>query len=91
MVAIEKPDAEDAADLKATIGEHAINTKSTHAAKILAEWDKFLPKFVKVMPKDYKRVLQAIKKATADGLTGDDALDAAFEANSKDAARVGGG
>ena len=91
MVALEKPDAEDAADLKATIEEHAINTKSSHAAKILAAWDRYLPKFVKVMPKDYKRVLQAIRKATADGLTGDDALNAAFQANSKDAARVGGG
>jgi len=46
---------------------------------------------VKVMPKDYKRVLQAIKKAQQDGLTGDDALIAAFEANSRDVARVGGG
>ncbi|MBI3876519.1 MAG: hypothetical protein HY300_11310 [Verrucomicrobia bacterium] len=50
-----------------------------------------MPKFVKVMPKDYKRVLQAIKKAQEAGLTGDDALNAAFEENSKDAARVGGG
>jgi glutamate synthase (ferredoxin) len=48
-------------------------------------------KFVKVMPKDYKRVLQAIKKAHADGLSGDDALNAAFEENARDVARVGGG
>lgn len=91
MVAIEKPDAEDAADLKTIIGNHAINTKSTRAAAILKDWDKYLSKFVKVMPKDYKRVVAAIKKAKSDGLTGDDALNAAFEANSKDAARVGGG
>jgi len=50
-----------------------------------------MPKFVKVMPKDYKRVLQALKKAHQAGLSGDDALNAAFEANSTDAARVGGG
>jgi glutamate synthase (ferredoxin) len=43
------------------------------------------------MPKDYKRVLQAIKKAKDDGLTGDDALAAAFEANARDVARIGGG
>ena len=49
-----------------------------------------VPKFVKVMPKDYKRVLQAIKKAKDDGLTGDDALNAAFEANARDVARIGG-
>jgi glutamate synthase (ferredoxin) len=91
MVAIEKLDAEDIATLKAMIENHAINTKSTRAATILKDWAKFLPKFVKVMPKDYKRVLTALKKAKADGLTGDDALNAAFEANSKDAARVGGG
>ena len=91
MVGIEKLDDEDVATLKAMIENHAINTKSTRAATILREWATYLPKFVKVMPRDYKRVLAAIKKAKADGLTGDDALNAAFEANSKDASRVGGG
>jgi glutamate synthase (ferredoxin) len=91
MVGLEKLEAEDAAELKAIIEEHAINTKSTRAAQVLSAWDSFVPKFVKVMPKDYKRVLAAIKKAEADGLTGDDALNRAFEVNSKDAARVGGG
>jgi glutamate synthase (ferredoxin) len=91
MVGIEKPDAEDAAQLKSMIENHAINTKSTRASSILANWSSFLPKFVKVMPKDYKRVLQALKKAQADGLTGEQALNRAFEENSRDAARVGGG
>ncbi len=91
MVALEKPDATDLADLRTIIGNHAINTRSSRGAGILADWDRFAPKFVKVMPKDYKRVLQAIQKAQADGLTGDDALNAAFQMNSKDAARVGGG
>jgi hypothetical protein len=35
-----------------------------------------VPKFVKVMPRDYKRVLQAIQNALASGLSGDDALNA---------------
>jgi len=39
---------------------------------------------------DYKRVLQALEKAKANGLSGDDALAAAFEENSHDAARAGG-
>jgi glutamate synthase (ferredoxin) len=64
---------------------------SQKANKVLASWKESLPKFVKVMPRDYKRVLQAIAKAEADGLSGDEALAAAFEANAKDAARVGGG
>ena len=91
MVALEKLEPEDVADLKAMIENHASNTKSTRAAKILAAWDQCLPQFVKVMPKDYKRVLQSLKKAQADGLTGDEAMTRAFEENAKDAARVGGG
>jgi glutamate synthase (ferredoxin) len=43
------------------------------------------------MPKDYKRVLQAIATAEAKGLSGDAALNEAFEINSRDTARVGGG
>jgi glutamate synthase (ferredoxin) len=91
MVGLEKLDDEDVTVLKGMVENHAINTRSTRAAKILAEWETYLPKFVKVMPKDYKRVLQALKKAQQDGLSGDDALNAAFEQNSQDVARVGGG
>ena len=91
MVGLEKPDAEDAKVLQTMIENHAINTKSTRGAKILAEWNKYLPKFVKVMPKDYKRMLEAIKRATDSGLSGEEAIMAAFEENSKDAARMGGG
>ena len=91
LVGIEHLDKDDVATLKTMIENHAINTKSIRAAAILKDWDKFLPKFVKVMPKDYKRVLAAIKKAQADGLTGDAALAAAFEENLKDKSRVGGG
>ena len=91
MVGLEKLDAEDESTLKAILGEHAINTRSTRAASILADWPRFAPLFVKVMPRDYKRVLAALRKAEAEGLTGDEALTRAFNENTKDAARVGGG
>ena len=49
-------------------------------------------KFVKVMPKDYKRVLQAHRtRRKSQGLSGDEAIMAAFEENARDVARVGGG
>ena len=83
LVGIEKLEDEDLAALKAAIEEHAINTKSTRAAKILAEWSSFAPKFVKVMPQDYKRVLQSLKKVQSQGLSGEDAIMAAFEENVK--------
>jgi glutamate synthase (ferredoxin) len=43
------------------------------------------------MPKDYKRVLQAYKRVIASGLSGEEAIMAAFEENAKDASRIGGG
>jgi len=49
-----------------------------------------VPKFVKVMPKDYKRMLACIDKAQAQGFTGDEAIMAAFEENARDLSRVGG-
>jgi glutamate synthase (NADPH) large chain len=91
MVYLEEPDAEDAQMLKAMIERHARLTESTRAAEILSDWERYLPRFVKVMPKDYKRVLKALAKAKAAGLSGDEALEAAFEENLHDAARVGGG
>jgi glutamate synthase (ferredoxin) len=83
-------DPEEIAKLKGSIEKHAQYTKSQKAIAVLATWDEMVPKFVKVMPRDYKRVLQAIQNALASGLSGDDALDAAFEENSRDVARIGG-
>jgi len=84
-------DKEEIEALYELIKKHADLTKSQKAFKVLALWEQTVPQFVKVLPRDYARVLKALKKAESDGLTGDDALIAAFESNSKDAARVGGG
>ncbi len=84
-------DKEEIEALYDLIKKHADATKSQKAFKVLALWEQTLPQFVKVLPRDYARVLKALKKAQDDGLTGDDALIAAFESNSKDVARVGGG
>jgi glutamate synthase (ferredoxin) len=91
MVGLEKVEADEVEELRLLIKRHAEATKSQNAYRVLAQWDEMVPKFVKVMPKDYKRVLQALKKAHDEGLSGDDALNAAFEANARDVARIGGG
>jgi glutamate synthase (ferredoxin) len=91
MVGLESlDDPEEIAIVRQMIQNHADYTQSQKAAKVLAHWDEMVPKFVKVMPRDYKRVLQAIKNALASGLSGDDALAAAFEENSRDVSRIGG-
>ncbi|MGA2658859.1 MAG: glutamate synthase-related protein, partial [Verrucomicrobiota bacterium] len=73
------------------IQRHRFYTSSSRAARILAHWPQMAPKFVKVMPRDYKRVLQALQRVQSSGLTGEQATMAAFEENARDAARIGGG
>jgi glutamate synthase (ferredoxin) len=72
------------------IQKHRDYTGSKRATQVLADWDSLVGKFVKVMPKDYKRVLQALKEAEQSGLSGAEAINAAFEANASDEARIGG-
>ncbi len=91
MVGVEKiEDGKEIAEVKAMIQKHVDYTKSTRAKAILDGWATYLPKFVKVMPKDYKRMLACIERAQAQGLTGDEAIMAAFEENARDTSRVGG-
>jgi len=91
MVGIEKLETPaEIATVRAMIEKHLDYTKSARARKILDAWDQMVPRFVKVMPKDYKRVLACLERAHSQGLTGDEAIMAAFEENAHDLSRVGG-
>jgi glutamate synthase domain-containing protein 2/glutamate synthase domain-containing protein 1/glutamate synthase domain-containing protein 3 len=83
-------DAEEIEDLRQMIQKHAEATGSLLAYRVLADWQATYPRFVKVMPKDYKRMLQAFHDVEAMGLSGDEAVMAAFEMNSNDLVRVSG-
>jgi glutamate synthase (ferredoxin) len=92
MVGIEKlSEPAETEQVRQMIQSHAKYTQSERAWKILALWETMAPKFVKVMPRDYQRMLTAIQRVTDSGLSGEEALMAAFEENAKDLARVGGG
>jgi glutamate synthase (ferredoxin) len=91
MVGIERLEsAAEIAEVRALVERHLAYTKSARAQQVLADWDRLVPKFVKIMPKDYKRVLACLARAHDQGLTGEEATMAAFEENSRDTARVGG-
>jgi glutamate synthase (ferredoxin) len=60
-------DETDIALVLALVRKHSEYTRSNRAAKVLAGWDALRPKFVKVMPRDYRRVLAAQAKAAAEG------------------------
>ena len=91
MVEIEKlENAEEILEVRAMIENHAKYTDSQRAKHILNLWDEMVLKFVKIIPKDYKRVLQSLEKIKSTGLSGEEAIMAAFEQNAKDTSRVGG-
>lgn len=77
MVELETLDEDDADWLHGTIQVHVDATDSAVGQRILSDWSGQQRHFVKVMPRDYKRVLQAIALAERDGVDVDKAIMAA--------------
>jgi glutamate synthase (NADPH/NADH) large chain len=83
-------DPEDISLVKLMLKKHIEYTDSSYARDILDAFDTYAPHFVKVLPKDYERMLNAIRDVEAQGLTGEEALMAAFDVNNHDLSRVTG-
>ena len=90
MVDLEHMDPEDAVEVRAMVQSHLDATGSERARAVLLHWDEMASQFVKVMPKDYKRMLRAMQNVQRIGLSGEAAIMAAFELNKADVARVSG-
>jgi glutamate synthase (ferredoxin) len=69
---------EDITELKDMIERHVNYTKSTFGFEVLNGWSEYEGKFVKVMPRDYRKMLSAFKRVEERGLTGDEAELTAF-------------
>ena len=66
MVELEPLEAEpDRAEVRELIERHLRFTGSTVAQAVLDDWRRSVGQFVKVMPVDYKRVLEQLKTAAA--------------------------
>ena len=83
-------DAAEIADVRQMIERHLVYTGSPRANYLLGHWEEMVPRFVKVYPRDYRRMQEALARARHDGLSGDEAVMAAFEENAHDLARVSG-
>ena len=83
-------DPDEIASVKKLILKHIDLTGSTYAAAVMANWPDVVVRFVKVLPRDYQRMLQALQTVEKQGLSGEEALMAAFEANHRDQSRVSG-
>ncbi len=62
MVDLVAPEEADFKEIRALIEKHALYTDSAVAKNIIKDWDAVAPQFVKVYPKDYRRVLEEANK-----------------------------
>jgi glutamate synthase (ferredoxin) len=83
-------DEEDVAEVRTLLRKFHAYTGSDRPLRFLNDWEQHGPKFVKVYPNDYRRVLQTQKRFKAQGLPEEEAIMAAFEENAHDLARAGG-
>jgi len=83
-------DEQDCAMLLSWIKKHVATTDSALGRRIADDFDARCSKFIKVMPHDYRRALEAMQEVEAAGMSGDDAVMAAFEKNVHDPSRVSG-
>jgi len=71
-------DTADVEMVKDLLSRHIRYTHSPVAARLLVGWARSREQFVKVIPKDYKRVLAVIKKARETGVPEDEAVMASI-------------
>jgi glutamate synthase (NADPH/NADH) large chain len=77
MVDMEECDEADVTWLETLLERHQAETGSAVAERVLARWPRAALSFTKVMPRDYRRVLEAMRTADAAGVPADQAIMAA--------------
>ena len=74
MVELQRPSPDDLRWLKEIVTRHHKLTGSAVAASLLGDWPRRSAAFTKVMPRDYQRVLEAMRLARAEGRDVDTAI-----------------
>ncbi len=74
----------DVLELKKMIQDHVANTNSARGKEILDHFGEYLPKFKKIIPYDYKRMLNTIVQMEEKGLSSEQAQIEAFFVNARD-------
>jgi glutamate synthase (NADPH/NADH) large chain len=74
MVDVEPLDGEDNFLVQSLLERHGVETDSAVAARLLENWALEQREFVKVMPRDYRRILEATRLAESEGRSVDDAV-----------------
>ncbi|ATE56634.1 glutamate synthase large subunit [Actinosynnema pretiosum] len=74
MVELQRPSGDDLRWLREVVERHHQLTGSAVAASLLGDWPRRSAVFTKVMPRDYQRVLEAMRLARAEGRDVDQAI-----------------
>jgi glutamate synthase (ferredoxin) len=75
----------DVLELKKMIEEHTACTNSVKGKEILDRFGEYLPKFKKIIPHDYERMLSLIVRMEEKGLSAEQAqIEAFYERNRED-------
>jgi glutamate synthase (NADPH) large chain len=77
LVDLEEPDSDDMSFVRDLVGRHVELTGSEVGSRLLGNWDRAACEIRKVMPRDYRRVLEATKRAIEEGTSVDEAVMAA--------------
>jgi glutamate synthase (NADPH/NADH) large chain len=83
-------DPDEIAEVRRLVERHLEYTASPRAGALLDDWQRTVTRFIRVVPNDYRRVLEAQARMRARGLAAEEAEMAAFEENVLDARRVAG-
>jgi len=70
-------------EVKELVKNHLRYTESAKANYVLENWENVAKQFVKIIPNDFKRMVGKIQEQKAAGLTEEEAIMRAFEANAK--------
>jgi glutamate synthase (NADPH/NADH) large chain len=74
LVDVEPLDPSDSFRVRSLVERHGVETESAVAARLLEQWETDVLEFVKVMPRDYRRILEATLLAEAEGRSVDEAV-----------------
>ena len=83
-------DPDEKAVVRQLLERHVEYTSSPRAQALLDDWPTTVSRFIRVVPNDYRRVMEAQARMRSKGLSQDEAEMAAFEENVLDAKRVAG-
>lgn len=76
-------DLEEAESVRELVHRHVVHTGSSQGQRVLSNWESSVRHLVKVIPRDYKQMLDLIERLIQSGMEREEAIATAFEQKTK--------